>query len=78
MSRPSGFEYVVRGDEVLIWHHGRLTTTLRGQRADEFLGDVERSDPQELMARMTGNYRRGNERTARKHPRNGGHPRSSS
>ncbi len=27
-------------------------------------------DPQEVMARLTGNYKRGNERTARNHPRN--------
>ncbi|MEU9794955.1 hypothetical protein AB0E27_30905 [Streptomyces sparsogenes] len=27
-------------------------------------------DPQEVMARWTGDYRRGNERTARDHPRN--------
>jgi hypothetical protein len=29
-------------------------------------------DAQELMARVTGNYRRGNERTAKQHPRNQG------
>ena len=32
--------------------------------------DAETGDPQELMARLTGNYRRGNERQARQHPRN--------
>ena len=45
---------------------------LRGGRAEYFLADVERQDPQELMARVTGNYRRGNKRTARDHPRNAG------
>ena len=35
-----------------------------------FLADVDPGDGQELMARLTGNYRRGNERVARKHPRN--------
>ena len=34
------------------------------------LTEVERDDPQEVMARWTGNYRRGNERTAKNHPRN--------
>ena len=33
---------------------------------------LEDRDAQELMARLTGNYRRGNERTARQHPRNRG------
>lgn len=68
--RPEGFEYRPRGGEVVILRHGRPATVLRGSRALQFLDDVERQDPQELMARITGNYRRGNERTARHHPRN--------
>ncbi|MEE6273121.1 hypothetical protein [Georgenia wangjunii] len=72
-SRPEGFEFVVApGGEVRISHHGRLATTLRGRRAAAFLEDVARGDPQALMARLTGNYRRGNERTAKNHPRNSG------
>jgi hypothetical protein len=42
---------------------------LRGGAAARFLSDVEGGDPQELMARVTGNYRHGNERTAKQHPR---------
>jgi antitoxin (DNA-binding transcriptional repressor) of toxin-antitoxin stability system len=72
MNRPKGFEYVERGEEVVILHHGRAATTLRGHRAADFLEDVESGDAQELMARLTGNYRRGNERTAKRHPRNSG------
>ncbi|GMA41280.1 hypothetical protein [Mobilicoccus caccae] len=72
MPAPEGFAYVVRGADVVISHHGRPVTTLRGRRAAAFLDDVEREDPQELMARLTGNYRRGNERQARNHPRNRG------
>lgn len=70
MPSPHGFDYVRRGDAVVITHHGRPATTLRGRRAADFLEDVESGDPQELMARLTGNYRRGNERRARHHPRN--------
>lgn len=63
---PSGFEYTALGGRVEIRHHGRLATTLRKRAADKFLADVERTDPQHLMARITGNYKRGNEhRTAR-------------
>jgi hypothetical protein len=69
---PSGFEYRRVGDEVVISHHGRRATTLRGAIAVRFLTDVEDGDPQELMARLTGNYKHGNERTAREHPRNRG------
>jgi len=54
---------------VVITHKGRTATTLRGSRAAAFLGEVE-EDPQEVMARWTGNYKRGNERTAQRHPRN--------
>ena len=67
---PSGFTFTVCGSEVLIDHLGRPATTLRGAAAERFLADVERTEPQELMARVTGNYRRGNERVARQHPRN--------
>lgn len=52
-----------------ITHHGRRATLLRGARAQEFLGEVE-DDPQGVMARWTGNYKRGNERQGKQHPRN--------
>ena len=69
MGTPGGFEYRVRGEDVVITHHGKPATVLRGRRAAEFLEDAERGDAQELMVRVTGNYRRGNERTAKQHPR---------
>lgn len=70
-SRPTGFTYTSDGDEVVISHHGRRATTLRGAAAQRFLADVDH-DPQLLMARVTGNYKHGNERTAKAHPRNRG------
>jgi len=72
MGRPAeGFEYDVRGtDEVRITHHGRLATVLRGIRMQEFLDEVGIGDDQLLMARLTGQYKHGNERVARQHPRN--------
>jgi hypothetical protein len=70
---PEGFAYEVRRDgEVVITHHARRATVLRGPRAAEFIDEVEVGDPQQVMARWTGNYKRGNERTARQHPRNRG------
>ena len=60
---PSGFEFTVSGSRVEIRHHGRYATTLRGPAALKFLSDVERGDPQQVMARVTGNYKRGNERS---------------
>ena len=63
-SPPTGFAYAVeqQGAVVVIRHHGRIAATLRGSAADRFLAEVERADPQHLMARVTGNYKRGNER----------------
>ena len=70
MGSPDGFEYEVRGDgTVVITHHGRKAAVLRGARAEEFLDDVQ-ADPQGVMARWTGNYKHGNERAAKRHPRN--------
>lgn len=69
-STPAGFEYQLLGGAVVIRHHGRRATTLRGSAAQRFLAAVQDDDPQELMARLTGNYRHGNERAARDHPRN--------
>lgn len=71
MGTPSGFDWTERKDgSVVITHHGKAATVLRGGRAREFVEEVGDSDGQEVMARVTGNYKRGNERTARQHPRN--------
>ena len=71
MAGPQGFTYTRRktGD-VVIHHRGRLATVLRGRAASDFLDDVRSGDAQELMARVTGNYKHGNERDAAQHPRN--------
>ncbi|HEY3436589.1 MAG TPA: hypothetical protein VGK35_02765 [Actinotalea sp.] len=71
MPPPTGFTYTSSADgSVTIRHHDRVATTLRGARAATFLAEVEANDDQLTMARWTGNYRRGNERTAKLHPRN--------
>jgi hypothetical protein len=79
MSTPTnpqdlGFSYRVRKNgDVEVLHHGRLAATLRGHDAADFVQeapDAASADTQQLMARLTGNYKRGNERTAASHPRN--------
>jgi hypothetical protein len=71
---PSGFTWEQRADgTVVISHHGRLATHLRDDAAREFVADVggvDEAEAQEIMARVTGNYRRGNERIGKNHPRN--------
>ncbi|MFJ6717049.1 MULTISPECIES: hypothetical protein [unclassified Streptomyces] len=70
MPKPHGFTYERQGDRLVITHLGRAAGTLRGARAGKFLAEVESGDPQLVMARWTGAYKFGNERTARNHPRN--------
>jgi hypothetical protein len=71
MGTPEGFAYRDEQGTVTITHHGRPAGTLRGAAAVRFLAAVARGDDQQqLMARVTGNYKHGNERQARDHPRN--------
>lgn len=74
MSDDLGFRFREAGrGEVNITHHGKHAATLRGDKADAFLQDMQVSNhrgQQQEMARVTGNYKRGNERQARNHPRN--------
>ncbi|AWI30216.1 hypothetical protein AB0K47_14005 [Streptomyces tirandamycinicus] len=73
MSSPSGFSYEARADgTIVITHRRRKAATLRGDRAARFAEEVASGDAQEVMARWTGAYKFGNERTARNHPRNKG------
>jgi hypothetical protein len=66
-----GFDYVTdAGGQVRIRRQGRVVTVLRGDAASRFLAQVQLDDPQLVMARATGNYRRGNERAGKQHPRN--------
>ena len=60
------FAYATRKDgTVVISYRGRPVTTLRGKSAARFAGRVEGLEEREaqlLMARVTGNFKRGNER----------------
>ena len=52
---------------VRIRWHGRVVTTLSGARAARFLEQAEDAEGevvQALLARATGNFKRGNERRA--------------
>jgi hypothetical protein len=61
---PEGFTFETRkSGDVVIRHFGRLATVLRGKQALRFVADAEAGnvDLQSRMARLTGNYKRGNE-----------------
>ena len=63
------FAYRVGKDGVVsIAWRGRPVTTLRGRAAERFLARVEGLESREarlVMARVTGNFKRGNERLGR-------------
>ncbi len=68
-----GFTYRVRqSGEIEIRHRGRVAAILRGATAADFLAEAadDFAAGQQAMARLTGNYKHGNERVARQHPRN--------
>lgn len=68
--RPSGYAWEVRGKEVVITHHGAETSVLRGERAHQFVREVEKGDPQLLMARIAGGtYKAPDERRSGPKPR---------
>ena len=63
-----GFSHRVRKNgDVEVLHRGRVASTLRGSEAQAFMAQLEAgsdSDAQQLVARTTGNHKRGNERLA--------------
>lgn len=69
-----GFTYRRNRDgAVEVLRHEQVVSTLRGTEAQKFLDKIMACDSQQaqqLMARVTGNYKRGNERLARSHSRN--------
>jgi hypothetical protein len=57
---------------VTIFRNGRAVSVLRGASAQQFLvkaGGAPFAAQQQLMARVTGDYKRGNERLATSHAR---------
>jgi hypothetical protein len=62
------FSYRTRADgTIVISYHGAPVTLLRGKAADRFttrMDGAEAKAAQQLMARATGNFKRGNERRA--------------
>ena len=62
-----------KNGDVVISRDAKTVTTLRGVDANDFLEEAQGADlfsQQQLMARVTGNYKRGNESVAINHPRN--------
>ena len=64
------FSYAIRSDgSIVIRYHAAPVTILRGKSAERFVARATTADAagaQQLMARATGNFKRGNERDAKK------------
>ena len=60
----------LKDGRVLVHRGGRLVATIAGPKAERLLHAIEAADDdeavQQLLARATGNYRRGNERDGRR------------
>lgn len=60
------FAYRMGKDKkVFVSWHGRQVTVLKGKSADKFLAQIKEAtakDAQLIMAKVTGNFKRGNER----------------
>lgn len=69
-----GFTYLIsKNDELEIKHHGKFATRFRKGKGVRIAAQLEESgfhEQQQLMARLTGNYKHGNERVSKNHSRN--------
>ena len=63
------FDYqVTKDNKVFIYWYNKLVVTLTGKQAQKFLGQInglDGIDEQMVMARFTGNFKRGNERVGK-------------
>ncbi|MEP7286150.1 MAG: hypothetical protein ABI947_10325 [Chloroflexota bacterium] len=60
------FSYqITKDNRVLIYWHGKQVTILKGTAAQKFIAkiaDLDDREAQLVMAKATGNFKRGNER----------------
>ena len=64
------FTYRITKDrKVFISYHGKQVTALSGSRAEAFISEIEGAegkDAQLIMAKVTGNFKRGNEKMSKR------------
>ncbi|MHA1909482.1 MAG: hypothetical protein ACW98Y_19445 [Candidatus Thorarchaeota archaeon] len=64
--KDSSYSWKESNGVVRIYWYGKLATILRKNSASKFLAridEVDNSEAQFIMAKITGNFKRGNERT---------------
>ena len=64
------FSYQASKDgKVLLYYQGKLVRTLNGEKAARFVAQIEDAgdtEAQLIMAKVTGNFKRGNEKLSAK------------
>ncbi len=64
------FDYQITKDKrVLLYYEGKLIKTLSGKNASKFISQIDGVDWKEeqlILAKATGNFKRGNERDGKK------------
>lgn len=68
-----GFSYEIAGQFVTFYRHGQKIRQIKGLERQKFLEYTQKHSKEKIqiqIAKLTGNYKRGNERKARNHPRN--------
>ena len=56
---------ITKDKKVFISYHGKQVTTLNGSKAEKFIADIADAGGKEaqlIMAKVTGNFKRGNEK----------------
>lgn len=63
------FTYTItKGPKVMIYYHGKQVTILQGNQASRFIEKMDHASAHEsqmIMAKATGNFKRGNERAGK-------------
>lgn len=61
---------ITKNNMVFIEYHGKQVTTLKGKEAEKIIKRIEQAatdhDVQLILAKVTGNFKRGNEKDASK------------
>ena len=68
-----GFHYEMEENIVTFYRHGKKIKQIKGLEGQKFLDFIAGQsvfNVQIQIAKLTGNYKRGNERKAKNHPRN--------
>ena len=64
---------ITKDKKVFISYEGKQVTALSGSKAEKFIVDIADTDGKEaqlIMAKVTGNFKRGNEKMFKKQGRN--------